>query len=69
MRLYQYKCTQCEKEMELLVRDGETPTCPSCGSTELQRQAGRFAALSGSASGGGDMPPSCGCGPGGCGLN
>jgi len=69
MRLYQYKCAQCEKEMELLVRNGETPTCPSCGSEDLERQVGRFAALSGSSASGGDTPPSCGCGPGCCGLN
>lgn len=37
MPLYSYRCTACEADFETLVRAGETPACPSCGSQALTR--------------------------------
>lgn len=39
MPLYDYHCTACAAEFELLVRSSTTPTCPHCASTALQRAA------------------------------
>ena len=44
MPLFEYACKECDKEFELLVRGSETPECPSCHSTELQRRLSVFAA-------------------------
>ena len=38
MPLYAYACKDCDKHFETLVRSGETPECPSCASTHLDRQ-------------------------------
>jgi putative FmdB family regulatory protein len=38
MPLYDYRCTACEKEFELLVRSSSVPTCPHCAGTALERQ-------------------------------
>ncbi|ANJ66228.1 FmdB family transcriptional regulator [Halothiobacillus diazotrophicus] len=38
MPLFDYHCTACDKTFELLVFSGEIPTCPTCGSTELEKQ-------------------------------
>jgi putative FmdB family regulatory protein len=43
MPLYSYRCTKCEKEMELLVSSSEAPECPSCGSEKLERLLSRVA--------------------------
>lgn len=42
MPYYSYRCTACEEEFETLVRasDTESPACPKCGSTALERQLG-----------------------------
>lgn len=38
MPIYEYRCTACRHEFEELVRIGDTPPCPSCGSLELERR-------------------------------
>jgi putative FmdB family regulatory protein len=38
MPLYEYVCTGCHEAFELLIRTGDTPTCPHCQSTQLERQ-------------------------------
>ena len=38
MPLYAYECNQCGNEFETLVRSSDTPSCPSCESTDLTRQ-------------------------------
>jgi putative FmdB family regulatory protein len=38
MPLYAFRCEDCEKEFETLVRSNETPECPSCGGVRLSRQ-------------------------------
>ena len=72
MPIYEYVCMQCESHFEELIRNGETPPCPDCGGTKVQKQFSRFAALSAtgepsfgggeSSHGGGCCGGSCGCG-------
>jgi putative FmdB family regulatory protein len=38
MPLYEYTCSSCGHEFEQLVRTGDTPACPTCKSTQLERQ-------------------------------
>lgn len=71
MPIYEYDCEGCKSGFELIVRGGETPTCPECGSAKLEK---RFSVPAGhSKSGlpiaGGPMPETCGrpvCQRGGC---
>jgi putative FmdB family regulatory protein len=35
--IYDYKCRACGQTFEELVKLGETPPCPSCRSTDLER--------------------------------
>ena len=37
MPIYEYTCKGCEHQFETLVRTGDTPVCPACGSDELER--------------------------------
>jgi putative FmdB family regulatory protein len=77
MPLYEYTCAKCRDDFELLVRGGETPVCPRCGSERLERLLSVPAAHTSSSSGGlpiceSPRPSSggCGapwCGQGGCG--
>lgn len=68
MPLYEYACGQCRREFELLVRGGETPRCPSCGSQSLRQQLSVVAAHTG----GRNEVPFCStpsrASQGGCGL-
>lgn len=43
MPLYSYRCNACDHGFETLVRSGETPACPSCGSAGLSRQLSNVA--------------------------
>ena len=62
MPLFEYACKECTAQFEVLVRtSSETPECPSCHSTSLERRLSTFAAHSGSAS------PVRMSGPGACG--
>ena len=38
MPLYEYECRACGQQCELLIRGSEEPSCPHCGSTQLDRQ-------------------------------
>ncbi|MBT9597266.1 MAG: zinc ribbon domain-containing protein [Vitreoscilla sp.] len=38
MPIYDYQCSACHAEFELLVRQSTVPTCPQCGSTSLERR-------------------------------
>ena len=42
MPLYDYQCKKCKNEFEALVRTGDVPKCPECGSLELERQLTSF---------------------------
>lgn len=37
MPFFSYRCTACGEEFETLVRSGETPECPKCRGTSLER--------------------------------
>ena len=76
MPLFEYACQSCDHQFESLVRGTETPECPSCHSTRLERRLSVFAAHSGGASKSlADAPigPCGACGdprgPGACSMN
>src|SRR5205823_8216786 len=70
MPIYEYVCMSCESHFEELVRVGETPPCPDCGQTKVQKQFSVFATHGtgtpqpsfGGGGGGGCCGGSCGCG-------
>ena len=75
MPIYEYTCSGCRNDFELLVRNGEAATCPDCGGTHLERRLSVPAAHT--RSGSSQLPvcepsPSAGtcgrpqCGMGGC---
>jgi len=46
MPLFEYRCQTCSSEFELLVRGGDVPACPSCGSASLEKLLSLFAVSS-----------------------
>lgn len=76
MPLYEYSCKACSHQFEALVRGNDTPECPACHATALERRLSVFAAhTSGTASQTSAMAPgACGAcgdprGPGACSIN
>jgi len=71
MPLYEYRCTECGKPFEVLMREGVTPACPACQSQSVEKQLSTFAvrAMSPKAA---PMPSGGPCGgcqnPGACGF-
>ena len=63
MALFTFQCEDCQAVSEILVRGSETPACPQCGSTMLEKQASAFAAVMGGSQA--TEPAPCGV-PGGC---
>ena len=43
MPIYEYRCSACAADFELLVRSSTVPACPQCGSTVLERAVSRIA--------------------------
>ena len=37
MPIYEYRCSACGEEVELLVRSDATPACPHCGAPLTER--------------------------------
>ncbi len=37
MPLFEYRCADCATDVEILVRGGEQPACPDCGSRKLEK--------------------------------
>ncbi|MGQ0648883.1 MAG: FmdB family zinc ribbon protein [Gemmatimonadaceae bacterium] len=37
MPIFDYSCRGCKHQFEALVRRGEEPVCPACGSADLER--------------------------------
>ncbi len=77
MPLYEYACRSCGHQFEYLTRADRSPACPSCSSTELEKQLSVFAVSAGSSPAAQrDMPAAGPCGacgdprgPGACSLN
>ena len=67
MPIYEYRCENCDKPFEKIVRAfREEVACPACGSASVERLLSTFAM-----SGGSSVPASSGggcCGRGGCGC-
>ena len=61
MPLFEFRCRDCGKQSELLLRGGEKAVCPACGSRRMEKELSTFAAVSG----GGTAP--CGLPGGDCG--
>ncbi|WP_028312348.1 FmdB family zinc ribbon protein [Derxia gummosa] len=43
MPIYEYRCTTCEEEFEVLVRSSTVVSCPKCGAQEVERLVSRIA--------------------------
>lgn len=43
MPLFDFECRACKHEFEALVRAGDEPSCPACGSRDLERLLSAFA--------------------------
>ena len=74
MPLYEYACKTCAREFEVLVRANDTPECPSCHGTVLERRLSVFAAHTASPPMRSKPAGPCGTcgdprGPGACSLN
>ena len=73
MPIFEYRCGECGREFECLVRASDEAECPGCGNRKAQKllstpaahtsQAGRLPIASACAPA--DAPP---CGPGCCRL-
>ena len=37
MPIYDYRCCDCQKTFELLVRSSTVPACPACSSQQLEK--------------------------------
>jgi putative FmdB family regulatory protein len=70
MPLYEYSCSHCCSEFELLVRGNEKPRCPECNSPKLEK---RLSVPVAHTAGPRDLPtcqpnPAGGCGLPQCGM-
>ena len=63
MPLYGYDCNKCGHEFQTLVGSSETPSCPSCDSSDLTQKLSLIAAPAKSR---GDVPMCDGAGA--CGM-
>lgn len=43
MPLYEYSCTSCGKQFEVLMREGVVPACPTCQSQSVEKQFSTYA--------------------------
>lgn len=75
MPIFEYVCTSCGAEVELLVRSAdEKVVCASCGSTDMQKKFSAFAvSVGGSSSSCADgtcgFTPDSSCASGTCSLS
>ena len=75
MPIFEYVCRDCENHFEAIVQGANTPACPSCQSTALEKQLSVFAVNSRSSDfASGEVSGACGScgdprGPGSCSLN
>lgn len=73
MPIYEYSCSKCGHEFELLVRSSTIPDCPSCHSTALEKRLSVFATAGAKTDAAPAVGPCGSCGhpggPGSCALN
>jgi putative FmdB family regulatory protein len=65
MPIYEYRCDECGEKFELLVRSvtrQTAPTCPKCGSSQVQKNISLFG-IGSAGLGGQASAASCGPGP------
>jgi len=43
MPIFEYRCDDCQREFEALVRSSTQPACPQCGGTHLSKLLSVFA--------------------------
>jgi putative FmdB family regulatory protein len=43
MPLYEYRCSECGRQFEVLMREGVTPVCPACHGERVEKQLSAFA--------------------------
>ncbi len=58
MPLFAFTCQACGNDSELLVRGEESPACPACDSTRMEKQLSRFAPMQAQTAS--PMPVGCG---------
>ncbi|MEM7313829.1 MAG: FmdB family zinc ribbon protein [Planctomycetota bacterium] len=63
MPIYEYTCSACESQFELLVRGDTKPACPTCESTKIEKEWSVPAAPSSSSN---SLPMAGGCGKPAC---
>ena len=68
MPIYEYHCTNCNKEFELLVRRSTKPECPECGNRKLSKIMSAFAVGDSSHNETSELCGACGRTPGSCAL-
>jgi putative FmdB family regulatory protein len=63
MPMFEYQCKACERRFESLVFGSARPTCPSCGSDELEKLLSTFGVGRSAAATANPSPGGCaGCG-------
>ncbi len=69
MPLYEFHCSNCRKDFELLVRkqaDLDQAACPECGTKKVKKIFSVFGVADGSKDQGGDLGDCGSCGAGSC---
>jgi putative FmdB family regulatory protein len=61
MPIFEYRCRECEQSFEALVRGGESPECPGCRSSQLDKLLSASAAHTGQSRG--SLPIASACPP------
>lgn len=64
MPIYEYRCSECGQQFELLVNASDTPCCPSCDSAQIEKQLSVFAVGRGGGGSAGQVPERCETCPG-----
>jgi putative FmdB family regulatory protein len=63
MPIYEYRCAECGEKFELFLRSvtrKAVPTCPKCGSSEVEKAVSLFGV---GGSSGGSRASAAACGP------
>ncbi|HVM46576.1 MAG TPA: zinc ribbon domain-containing protein [Candidatus Acidoferrum sp.] len=68
MPIYEFHCSHCERDSEILVRSSrwKGAKCPHCGSTKLSKKLSVFASAGGGSAA--SEAPACEGGSGSCGC-